>query len=172
MTLRDFLIKVHNTLDQASIDHALIGGLALSTLGINRATFDVDLLVSGEQKELLCRTLKVIGLELYFQTKEVLHFKGIGRLDILLANRPLSKEMLNRAQVFPQHGLKCVKAEDLIGLKIQAYVNDKKRAFQDKADIQNLIEKHQSIDWNKIKQYAEIFGEWNTLQEIRKTAKR
>lgn len=58
-------------------------------------------------------------------------------------------------------------AEDLIGLKIQAYKNDPKRELQDKADIQALIEKN-NLDWNQVEFYANQFHEWPVLLEIRK----
>ena len=55
---------------------------------------------------------------------------------------------------------------DIIGLKIQAYVNNHKREFQDKADIAAIIEKCDSLNWDTIKYYAEIFEEWDAIQKI------
>jgi predicted nucleotidyltransferase len=64
--------------------------------------------------------------------------------------------------------IKCVKAEDLIGLKIQAYVNDPKRELQDKADIAALIDRSRDLDWERIKEYADLFSEWPTLERLRR----
>ena len=49
-------------------------------------------------------------------------------------------------------------AEDLIALKIQAYVNEPRRALQDQVDIARLIEKHPGLNWEQIKVYAEPCG--------------
>ena len=57
--------------------------------------------------------------------------------------------------------------EDLIGLKIQAYKNDSKREFQDKADIQSLLDKYPNLNFDKIKEYADLFSEWNFINELR-----
>jgi hypothetical protein len=65
--------------------------------------------------------------------------------------------------------VRVLKAEDIIGLKIQAYVNDRSREFQDKADIQNLIKANPALDWARVKKYADLFGEWPTIEAIRKT---
>jgi hypothetical protein len=77
--------------------------------------------------------------------------------------------MLADAKILPNMGLKYLLAEDLIGLKIQAYKNDRRRELQDKADIQNLMRKNPGLDYNRIKQNADIFEEWETLQQLRKT---
>ena len=167
MGLRATLEKAHHALSAANVDHALIGGLGLATLGVHRATEDVDFLVDGKDRANAQSALERAGLTLSLATGEVLHFHGFGRVDILLANRPLSLEMLMQARVFPQHGIKCVLAEGLIGLKIQAYTNDKTRELQDKADIKALIDKSVELDWVKVKAYADLFGEWEFINSLR-----
>ena len=167
-SLRKSLELAHKTLTQANVDHALIGGLALATLGVNRATADVDFLIDGGDRERAQASLLGAGYTLTTQSPEVLHFDGVGKLDLLLANRPLSKTMLASAQVFPQHGIKCLSAEDIIGLKIQAYKNNPQRELQDKADIQALIMGRTGLDWAKIKTYADIFDEWTVVEALKK----
>jgi hypothetical protein len=58
------------------------------------------------------------------ETTEVLQFSGVGLVDILLAKRPISQKMLFEANEEGPEGLRYSTSEDLIGLKIQAYVND------------------------------------------------
>jgi len=161
-------MKAHSALDSVQIEHALIGGIALATLGLNRATADVDLMIDGEYKEKAKEALKKEGFVLKTETKEVLHFEGTGYLDILLANRPLSKEMLKNSVVRSKLPIKCLQPEDIIGLKIQAYINDKSRELQDKADIKKLFETHPDMDMNKIKKYAELFNQWNVVRRLKK----
>ncbi len=168
MTLRETLSQVHTALQNAGVDHALIGGMALSLWGLNRATGDVDFLVEASQRESVEIALHNLGFTVFASTQEVLQLQGAGKVDILFAQRPLSRKMLADAKILPDMGLKYLLAEDLIGLKIQAYKNDPRRELQDKADIQNLMRKNPGLDVNRIKQYADIFGEWETLQQLRK----
>jgi predicted nucleotidyltransferase len=100
------------------------------------------------------------------QTKEVLHFDGRGRVDLLLANRPLSLEMLSQA-TRNLDGLKCLLPEAIIGLKIQAFTNDRERELQDKADIKSLVKKYPKMDWEKIRQYADLFDQWPFITALR-----
>jgi hypothetical protein len=167
MGLKDTLNQAHQALHKAGIDHALIGGLGLAMLGIHRATFDVDFLIDGENKADTINVMNEAGWKLVMETENVLHFDGKGRVDFLLANRPLSKQMLKEAEQ-TNFGIKNVKAEGMIGLKIQAYTNDQDRELQDKADIKSIIEKTADLDWNQVKTYADLFGEWAFIESLRK----
>jgi predicted nucleotidyltransferase len=166
------LIKTLETaqkaLDQAGVDYALIGGLALGSRGVHRATMDVDLLVDGNKREAAKAALEKNGFQLRAETREVIHYSGIGALDLLLANREPTQKMLEQAQPLPILQIKCVGTEDLIGLKIQAYMNDSNRELQDMADIEALIRKNRELDWTLIKKYADLFGQWPTIDALRK----
>ncbi|MCH2534409.1 MAG: nucleotidyltransferase family protein [Bdellovibrionales bacterium] len=170
MELRQTLKLVHELFKKNGINHALIGGLGLACYGSTRATVDLDLLIYESSKESAKKLLLDNKFELVFESQEVLQFTGVGYVDLLIARRPLSKEILKLANSNGPEGINYVRAEDLIGLKIQAYKNDKTREFQDKADIQYLIESQKNLDWNLIKKYADLFGEWEVINEIKKTA--
>ena len=60
-----------------------------------------------------------------------------------------------------------LKAEDIIGLKIQAYKNDGSRELQDKADIQKLLALP-NLDLETIKKYADLFGEWSVIEKLQR----
>ena len=60
-----------------------------------------------------------------------------------------------------------LKAEDIIGLKIQAYKNDGSRELQDKADIQKLLALP-NLDLETIKTYADLFGEWSVIEKLQR----
>ncbi|MFZ3230910.1 MAG: hypothetical protein WA160_11945 [Pseudobdellovibrio sp.] len=165
INLRKTLSDAHSVLELAGVAHALIGGFALAVYGQHRATADIDLLADGLKKELIKTELIKKGFTLKHESNEVLQFSGIGYLDVLLANRPLSLEMLKRANLNNELNIYILKAEDIIGLKIQAYKNDPSRELQDKADIQKLLSLP-NLDHEIIKKYADLFNEWSTLEKL------
>ncbi len=165
--LRETLEKAAKALQSKNIPFALIGGFALGSHGIHRATQDVDFLVAGEHKEEAKQSLLEIGFKVVYQSNEVLQLEGPGYLDILFANRPLSLEMLSQAVDSSISGIKVVSPEGIIGLKIQAYMNDEDRKLQDLADIQNLINLDQ-IDLANVKKYADLFNQWDVVKALRK----
>lgn len=164
--LRKTLITASQALKTAQIKHALIGGFALSVHGYHRSTVDVDFLADGSKKQEIKNILTGLGFSIVHESDEVLQFTGPGRLDILLANRPLSLEMLDRASNQNSLQIYVVCPEDIIGLKIQAYKNDPGRELQDKADIQQLLLKN-TLNFELIKKYADLFDEWETIQKLR-----
>lgn len=170
MGLKQAILQIHDLLDRAGIDHALIGGFALAVHGITRATGDIDLLVDEKDKERLITELSGHEYTLRTSTAEVLHLTGPARLDILLARRPISRGMLSRAKKTEVLAIKCLDAEDLIGLKIQAYCNNPRRELQDKADIQFLIRHYPALDWDRVKSYAEAFDQWEEIQKLKDRA--
>lgn len=168
MNLRNTLKLVHRLLADHQIDHALIGGLGLACYGSLRATVDLDLLIDESDKVKTRELLIQNGFNLFNETDEVLQFSGFGYVDLLIARRPISKEILKLSYRDGPEGINFARAEDLIGLKIQAYKNDQSRVFQDKADIQFLISTIKELDWNLIKKYADLFNEWGEISEIKK----
>lgn len=171
MNLKSTLKLAHSLLEQHGIDHALIGGLALACYGSTRATIDVDLLIHEEHRNKVKELFDKQGFTLMHEGPEVLQFAGVGYVDVLLARRPISQKMLFNANTEGPEGIHYLKTEDLIGLKIQAYVNDPSREFQDKADIQFLLEAVDDLDWDKLKSYADLFGQWEALNGIKSKIK-
>ena len=167
INLRKTLNDAHSVLQLAGVAHALIGGFALAAYGQRRATVDIDLLADGTKKEIIKTELIKKGFALKYESDEVLQFTGLGFLDVLLANRPLSQEMLKRAQLNQELNIYILKPEDIIGLKIQAYKNDGTRELQDKADIQKLLALP-NLDLEAIKKYADLFGEWSVIEKLQR----
>lgn len=168
MNLRNTIKLVHRLFERESIEHVLIGGLGLSCYGSTRATMDVDLLIHEESKERAKNSLLDLGLRVFNESPEVIQFDGVGNIDLLIARRPISQEMLFNARQGGPEGIQFARAEDLIGLKIQAYKNDPDRELQDKADIQFLIRNVDNLDYDLIKKYADMFGEWKVIHELKK----
>ncbi len=165
--LRKTLQTVKDLFTKEKIEFALIGGFALSAHGVHRATTDIDILVGGKNQDQIIKILLSSGFKLRHQTKEVAQFSGIGNLDIVFANRPLSLEMIQKSKMDSKIGVSVVSAEGLIGLKIQAYKNDPKRKLQDQADIQSLL-RTQNMDMKQLKIYADLFNAWEEIQELTK----
>ena len=163
--LRKTLLDVHSILSHEGISHALIGGFALAVYGYHRATIDIDFLADGSKKDLIKKILSTKGFILKHESEEVLQFTGTGFVDIVLANRPLSKAMLTQAIHNKELGVHVLLAEDIIGLKIQAYKNDSTRCLQDKADIQKLL-LLSNLDLVLVKKYAELFNEWDEIVKL------
>lgn len=166
INLRKTLQESHALLSQQGIAHALIGGFALAVYGQHRATVDIDFLADGTKKDLIKSSFLKKGFTLKYESNEVLQFTGSGFVDILLANRPLSQEMLKQAIQNQELGVYVVRPEDIVGLKIQAYKNDSSRELQDKADIQKLLQLP-NLDLKLIKKYADLFQEWPTIEKLR-----
>lgn len=124
INLRKTLQESHALLSQQGIAHALIGGFALAVYGQHRATVDIDFLADGTKKDLIKSSFLKKAFTLKYESNEVLQFTGPGFVDILLANRPLSQEMLKQAIQNQELGIYVVRPEDIVGLKIQAYKND------------------------------------------------
>ncbi len=166
INLRKTLGQAHAILDDQGIAHALIGGFALAVYGQHRATIDIDFLADGSKKESIKISFLAHGFTLRHESDEVLQFSGSGFVDIILANRPLSQEMLKQAIRNSELGVYVLRPEDIIGLKIQAYKNDSSRELQDKADIQKLLQLP-NVDLQLIKKYADLFQEWNEILKLK-----
>lgn len=171
MNLLESLQWSHHVLTQLKAPHALIGGLALSEYGYSRGTQDVDWLIPEECVSAVRTRFLSEGFQVLHESGDVIQFEGKAGIDFLIARRPISRQMLEDAAYSDHLQMPVVKAEDLIGLKIQAYANNPKRKHKDLADIQELVElAHSKLDWGKIKFYADHFNEWPTLESMKKAA--
>lgn len=161
--------------DKVGIDFALIGGFALHTVGVVRATGDIDLLVAKEDMPKVKRIMLSYGYELLHESEDVSNFLGrmgeLGRVDFLLAHRKYAKLMLARAQkkaiLDNKFKIKVIQPEDLIGLKVQSSSNDPKRYHQDRADIESIIcANYKGLDMKLIREYFALFEREKELDEI------
>ena len=167
MDVLESLTWSHQLLSKLNVPHALIGGMALSEYGYGRGTQDVDWLIPEEFVNEVSNAFLKNGFTIYHQSQDVLQFSGKAEIDFLIARRPMGRAMIENSHYSNQLNLQVVLAEDLIGLKVQAYAGNPKRKLKDLADIQELVSRCQSLDWDKIKTYADYFNEWPTLQQIK-----
>jgi predicted nucleotidyltransferase len=147
VTLYDALRSVLDALDQARVDSALIGGLAVAVWGAPRATKDIDLLVRSEDLEKAMEAVRGCGFTLAalpFEFKDGTVLQRVNRVDeggnlmtvdFMLVDRNLEAAWASRTRVSLHGGeVVVVSREALVAMKAQA------ARPQDIADIQNLKE--------------------------------
>jgi predicted nucleotidyltransferase len=149
------------------IDYAFIGGFALGVLGIMRSTMDIDLLVHKKDLPKIDQILRTHLYRLKYQSENVSQYvsdaKPFGTIDLLHAFRQRALAMLHRARKIPifdgQYEIPVVIPEDLIGLKLQAMINNPERKTLELADIERLLGHfHHTMDWQLLREYFELFS--------------
>jgi hypothetical protein len=156
-----------DNLEKQGIPYAVIGGIAVFAYGGERTTFDIDFLIHGKHKKEIKDLAAHLNLKIVNENDEVLQLSGATQIDIIFANRSESQNMLSRIRKIENLPFPVVAPEDLIGLKIQAFVGDRKREFIDKGDILTLMRNVPNLDFEKIKKYADIFNVWSEICEIK-----
>ena len=98
MDLGRTLALVANAFAAERIPFGLIGGMALSALGVPRATGDVDFLVDGTRADDADRLLTGQRYRAIHRSAEAANYvpgdTALCRVDLLFANRPPSRAML------------------------------------------------------------------------------
>jgi len=172
------LAAVTARLDREGCRWAVIGGVAMGFYGWARTTFDIDILVDGCLAERLAALLDDLGYRVDFQWEESTHLVPTRddrcRLDILHAKRPHTQAMLSRAhriRVDDSLAVPVVELEDLIGLKVQAMINDPERRRGELVDIRALLEAAAArggCDMTRVREYFALFSELDELAELSK----
>lgn len=167
-----FLDAIHLVRD-VSLAHgfrvALIGGFALPFHGVRRATGDVDFLVEVRGADLLHDALLRAGYVALHRSEDVANYRApttiASGVDVLYAHRAPTIAMLERATMADgPAGVPVVDVEGLIGLKLQAIVNDPRRRRQDEADIVQLMTQHlPSLNLPLLAEYFALFDEQDAL---------
>jgi len=170
--------RVVGALEAADIHYALIGGFAMALRGVQRATMDLDFILMLEDMAKADEILRTAGYERIFHSSNVSQYQSPdrdwGRIDILHAFRGPTLGMLKRAEaltVLDDLTIRVVQLEDIIGLKVQAVVNNPARETRDWVDIRMILEaaKEQgtAIDWTLVTDYLKIFGLEARLAELK-----
>ncbi len=176
MDFKLVLEKLLSAFDEHNIHYALMGGMALGAWGIPRATVDVDFLVNRDDMEIVDTIMQGLGYECKYKTENVSQYvsplKVFGEVDFLHAFRSPSLSMLQRAvdeKIFNEAiTIKVLKAEDLIGFKVQAMANDESRKAIDLPDIESLMAQCRGkIDWSVVEEYFTLFNFKELFDELR-----
>ncbi len=178
MNFFEQLPRIVKSFDAGNVRYALIGGLAMALRGVQRATLDADFILLSEDLDRCDDILQGMGYRREFQSENVTHYlaedHALGRIDLLHAFRPATLSMLKRADrltLTPGCEIPVVQTEDIIGLKVQASVNDPERKRGDWSDIFQLIghsaRSGMDLDWELVADYLDLFDLGNRLTELK-----
>lgn len=163
--------------DEENINYALIGGFAMGVLGIMRTTMDLDFIIGFNDLPKIEKILKKYDYNCVFKSQNVSQYvsdvKIFGEIDFLHAFRQISASMLKRSKqisIFEEKlKVRVLLPEDIIGLKLQALVNDPKRENQEYADMQRIADYYKGeLNWDLIKEYFDLFDKEKEYTELRR----
>lgn len=148
---------------------ALIGGLALASHGVVRATRDVDFLVDADDADRLHGILLGLGYRCIHRSEDAANYlRGDEGLDVLYAHRVTARKLLSDAseRLTGFGRLRVVGAEGLIAFKLQGYVNDPARA-RDLDDIRALLKANaDKLDMDEVRRYFALFDREDLLEAL------
>ena len=157
------------SLNKIGAPFALIGGLALAPHKVIRATQDVDLLTAADKADEIDRELTALGYRCLYRSADAGNYlRADERIDFLYASRPAAKQMLVTApELETAFGrLRVVRAEGLIGLKLQGFVNNPRRT-QDLEDIRALLKANRpTLNLQEVREYFALFGREPMLDDL------
>jgi len=163
--------------EREKIRYALIGGFAMGALGILRATMDLDFLVDSRDLLKIERIMKRYDYNCVFKTENVSQYVSdlniFGEVDFLHAFRKISLSMIKRSKEVPifegKFKIRVLNPEDIIGLKVQALVNDKLRETREYADIEEIMDYFkEKLNWNLVEEYFSLFEKKGKYRELKK----
>jgi predicted nucleotidyltransferase len=165
------LEEVIASLSKLDARFALIGGLALASHKVIRATQDIDLLTDSEKAEDIDRELVALGYRCLHRSPDAGNYlRGDERVDFIYASRPAARGLLEHATALQTAfgEVRVVSTEGLIGLKLQGFVNNPRRT-QDLEDIKALIAANrQALKMDEVREYFRLFNRESLLEEILK----
>jgi len=163
------IAEVTKLLDGIGARYALIGGLALASHNVVRATQDVDLLTDAEKAEEIDALLIEVGYRCIHRSADAGNYqRDDERLDFLYASRPIARRLLaGAAELKTSLGdLRVISTEGLIGFKLQGLTNDPRRT-QDLEDIRALLRANRAdLDMAEVREYFLLFNRESLLDEL------
>ncbi len=165
--------------DENGIQYAIIGGFALGLWEVTRATIDMDFLLLIDDLPQAESILAKFSYQEIHKSENVAQYVSdlapYGQVDILIAFRKISRNMLERRvpkALGSDLQTYTLPPEDLIGLKLQAMVNDPSRSERENADISALLRasknKGRTIDWELLEEYFTLFERMDQLNHLKR----
>ena len=177
MDFKKILKLLIEDFNKEEINYALMGGFAMGVLGIMRATMDLDFLIGYNHLPRIRKIMKKYNYNCVYESKNVSQYvsdvKIFGEIDYLHAFREISISMLKRSKEMPlfkgEIKIKVLLPEDIIGLKLQALVNNPERENQETADIERIANFYKDrLRWDLIKEYFDLFDKEEEYTRLRK----
>ncbi len=177
MDFEKVLPLILNEFKRENVHYALMGGVAMSAWGVVRATVDLDYLVLAEDMEKIEKIMQKYGYQCIYKTENVSQYRSdlkiYGSIDFLHAFRETARAMLERAVVKKvyneQYEVRVLCPEDLVGLKVQAMVNDPEREMKEKADIDSIaIALGSQLDWKVIEDYYRMLNKSDDFEVLKR----
>jgi predicted nucleotidyltransferase len=163
------LEEIIASLSKVDARFALIGGLALASHKVIRATQDIDLLTDSEKAGDIDRELVALGYLCLHRSPDAGNYlRGDERVDFIYASRPAALGLLSNASAIQTAfgEVRVVSPEGLIGLKLQGFVNNPRRT-QDLEDIKALIAANRlELKMDEVREYFRLFNREELLEEI------
>ncbi len=174
MDIKRTLTLIVGEFESHNVRYAMIGGFAVGALGVPRSTIDLDFLVPSSSLPRIDAIMLGLGYKKVFSSENATQYVSpaaeMGEVDFLHAFRPISVKMLEDAgtvSVFGDTtGVKVLKAEDIIGLKLQSINNNPDRLLKDNSDIEELM-KILKLDWKVLESYFELFDLHDRFVELK-----
>lgn len=158
-----------SALNGAGASFALIGGLALASYHVVRATRDVDVLAEAESADEIDKAFVKLGYRRLHRSAEAANYlRGDERMDFLFASRPIARRLLaSAAEHATSFGaIRVVSLEGLIGFKLQGFVNDARRT-QDLEDIRALLRANRTtLNITEVREYFRLFEREPLLDQL------
>ena len=158
--------------DERGRRFAAIGGYALLAHGIQRATFDLDLVVELDFQDALIDFLESQGYEtLHCSSGYSNHLhrdSDLGRLDFVYVDPQTAESLFagcRQREILDGIDVLVPRPEHLVAMKVQAIKNDPTRKLQDLADIRRLS-RLPAVDRDEIRGYFDRLGLEKLYEEV------
>jgi hypothetical protein len=157
------------TLNSVGASFALIGGLALASHKVVRATQDIDLLTEAEAAAQIHQEMGRLGYKCLHRSADVANYlRGDERVDFLFASRPIARGLLSgAAERKTSFGtLRVISPEGMIAFKLQGIVNNPRRT-QDLEDIKALLRANrETLNLSEVREYFRLFDRESLLDDL------
>jgi len=146
----------------------LIGGVALAAHEVVRATRDVDFLADIADADHIHKVLTTLGYRCVYRSEDAANYvREDEGLDLIYARRPVSQRLLAEAKERDTAlgRVRLISVEGLIGLKVQALINNPSR-LRDRDDILALLRTHRArLNMDEVRGYFALFDQTEMLDE-------
>lgn len=150
----------------------LIGGFAMQQYGVSRQTFDVAMLITHSQKQLMESSLLEAGYTAIAETRSFVRYRCdnlyLMDIDVLLVDSGTLDKMLTESTAVSVDDvdLRVPSLAHLIALKLHAVSNNPERSTKDLADISELLR----VNPNTVPlgELDDIYAKYGTPETIEK----